>query len=205
MRRGESKTFAEFLLDEATKYRVPITPREIELWFETFERCSLEDFKAAWIQHKRDEKRGPMFPKIPWLQRLLRVTGEENAARDWRCSVEVNGERCGYPGGLNAGQGWQCSAHYRLKGSAAYTDQASLQIIEASRAYVAPKMPMEAMERGAAQREGEGARWRGAGQRASTKRLPGDELDSRLPAKPDGPPLDDVPLPEFTPIEEAAS
>lgn len=146
MKKTDAKAFADFMLDEATKYVRQLTPAEIDTWFETFKRCSLEDFKEAWIQHKRDEKHGRFFPTIPVLQRLLRVTGEENAKRDWRCAAEVNAQRCNYPGaiseGLHGGGPWHCAGHFNLfrgeltKGA---VQERSLSIIERSQSYVPPK------------------------------------------------------------------
>jgi hypothetical protein len=89
MKKTEAPAFADFMLDEATKYGRELQKAEIDLWFETFQRCTLEDFRLAWVAHKRDDKNGNFFPKIPWLQRHLRVTGDENAKRDWRCEVTV--------------------------------------------------------------------------------------------------------------------
>lgn len=160
MRKADLRAFADFMADEAVKYSRDLTKPEIETWFENFPRTKLEDFKAAWIEHKRDPKGGQFFPKIVDLQRILRTTGDGQAERDWRCTVEVGAERCGYPGGIiPQGGRAMCSPHYRLSGSTDYTDAKALQIIEASREYVPPKTAMEMMERGVLIRAATGKRW----------------------------------------------
>ena len=72
----------------------------------------------------------------------------------WRCAEEIGGERCGYPGAISNGvygEGpWYCSPHYRLKGTTAYSEMASLQIIERSRSFERPKTALELMEEGIA-------------------------------------------------------
>lgn len=210
MKKTDVKAFIDFMGAEGVKYGRDITKPEILTWFETFPRVALEDFKAAWEQHRKGQW-GGRFPTPNDLLRLTKTAGIESVARDWRCSAEVNGDRCGFPGGINVGYGPQCAAHYRLKGGASYTDEASLQIIAASRDYVAPKTALEAMERGAAQRAAEGERWRKSRPElyagTKTQRLEADAIAPTVPAKPeepDGPPLEDVPLPDFVPAEEAS-
>jgi hypothetical protein len=187
------------MLDEATKYGRSITKAEIDLWFETFQRCTLDDFKRAWVEHKRDDKNGHFFPKIPWLQRQLKLTSAERPETDWRCCEEVGGQRCNWPGGINAGRGWQCAAHWRLCGSVEYTPATSLQIIEASANYTPPKTPMELMELGEKLRAIDGERWRASHPDAyQVPRKPEDALaPPRIPAKPElveleAPVLEDV-------------
>lgn len=199
MKKPEAPAFGEFMTREAQRYARDIVAAEIATWFETFKRTPLDEFKLAWEQHRKDAKRGVYFPTINDLMRLLRVAGDDAVARDWRCCAEVNSERCGYPGGINAGHGPQCSAHYRLSSSAHYSDEASLQIIEASRAYTQPKNAMEHMERGSAQRAIEGERWRKAHAKEITavqpRRHEADAIAPSTPAKPssDEPPEDDAP------------
>lgn len=199
MRKNEAAAFGEFMLDEATKYARGIAPVEIDLWFETFQRCSLDDFKRAWVEHKRDEKNGHFFPKIPWMQRQLKLTSSGRPEMDWRCCEEVNGQRCNWPGGINSGRGWQCASHWRLSGTVEYTPATSLQIIEASHGYMPPKSPMEMMDRGALQREVEGERWRKLhpeAYRQPTTRKPEDAIVPTLPKKSEplveAAPFDDV-------------
>ena len=204
MKKSDVGAFTDFVQDEAMKYARQITPGEIDTWFETFKRCTLEDFKQAWVQHKRDPKHGGFFPTIPMLQRLLRVTGEENAKRDWRCAAELSGTRCNYPGALSenlyGGGPWYCAAHFRLFASEftkAAVAEASAQIIERSQSYKPPATYDELYRLNDARRAG--ARRVVELQR---KRLAADALDYDLPpsAAPDGPPLEDVPLPDFQPI-----
>jgi hypothetical protein len=187
MKKTDASAFGEFMTREAQRFSRDIVAAEIATWFETFNRTTLEDFKLAWEQHRKDQRRGMYFPTINDLMRMLRVAGDDAVARDWRCSEEINGERCGFPGGINSGHGWQCMGHYRLHGTEAYTTESSLQIIDASREYRPPKTPMELMERGAAQRAASGERWRKANenQTAGITRAPlgGDGLANRLPAK----------------------
>lgn len=213
MKKGDKVAFSDFLLDEATKYRVQITKPEIELWFETFGRCTLEDFKLAWVDHKRDEKRGGMFPKIPWLQAKLRVTGEENAKRDWRCEAEVDGARCGYPGamsnGLHGGGPWWCAAHFRLftgELTQGAVRDASQQIIERSASYRAPTTYDELYRLNDARRAGaRKQREIEVKRRLADETRAFEEAQAKVKAKAaDDPPVDEVPLPdsELVPVEE---
>lgn len=212
MKKAESKAFMDFMTAEGMRYQRDITKPEILTWFETFPLVTLEDFKIAWEQH-RTGKWGGRFPTTNDLLRLTKTAGIEAVARDWRCSEEINGERCGYPGGINAGKGAQCTAHYRIHGTERYSVEASLQIIEASRGYVPPKTVMEAMERGGEQRSIEGERWRKTHAREieaiQPKRRPADAIAPTLPAKVDAEPpsFDEIPPPEgaySAPLEELA-
>lgn len=100
MKKTEFNEFADFVMDEATKYGRSITKPEIETYFENFPTASLRDFKAAWVEHKRDPRHGRFFPKITDLQRALRTGNEGDVGRhDMRCTWNGNGERCKYPVG----------------------------------------------------------------------------------------------------------
>lgn len=97
MKKTDLPEFHDFMLDEATKYGRAITKPEIDTWFETFGRATIADFRAAWIEHKRDEKDGKWFPKITDLQRRLRTAGDgARGAHDHRCIWNGNGDRCKY-------------------------------------------------------------------------------------------------------------
>lgn len=185
MKKSDTKDFADFLLQEAKRYVREIHPQEVATWFETFKKTTIDDFKAAWAQHKNHPKHGGFFPNIPMLQAILRTTGSELAARDWRCSEQIGNERCQYAGGIfvaGSREGY-CASHFRIKGSADYTEAASMQIIEASKDYQPPKTPMELMERGAAQRAEEGTRWRKArGIKDAPTRQAGDAYPAKLKA-----------------------
>jgi hypothetical protein len=161
MKKAEAAAFGEFMMKEAERFGRAITVPEIETWFETFKRTTLEDFRLSWEQHRKDVKRGQWFPTINDLMRLLRTVGDELIARDWRCAATVGDQRCGYPGSivLQGSRDGYCGAHFRMWNSAANTDEARMQIIDASREYVQPKTVMELLERGAAQRKIEGERW----------------------------------------------
>jgi hypothetical protein len=192
MRKTDLTEFSDFMLDEAGRYGRTLTKPEIETYFENFGRVTIADFKSAWHEHKRDDKDGKFFPKIVDLQRRLRTTGQDQAKRDWRCSEEVGNQHCNYPGGIIAvGQRALCAAHYRLKGSDAYTSDKSLQIIEESQSYVPPKTVMELMERGSALRETSGERWRKVNGVGATKRLAADATPALPPqlSKPEDEPL----------------
>lgn len=193
MKRSDLAQFQDFVLDEAVKTGKTITVPEVDLWFETFKRATLEDFKIAWTAHKRDPKQGGYFPTINQIQRLLRMEGEDQVQRDWRCAEEVSGQRCGFPGAikLQGSSACYCGAHARLKGSESYSESASLQIIEQSRSYMPPKTAMELMERGAEQRAIEGERWRKAHGNPDFRRKSGDEVRPRLPQKTEAPEVDE--------------
>lgn len=187
MKKSNAKEFTEFMLDEAMKFGREIQSGEIANWFEhfTLKRVTFDDFKLAWVQHKRDERWGGRFPSMVDLERLLRKTGDEQAVRDWRCIEEIDTQRCGYPGGIKAvgGPGWQCSAHYRLWTGGTFSKEASLQIIETSAGYAPPKNSMELMERGEKQRREYGERMRKALGIVAAKRLEGDEVHPKVPAR----------------------
>lgn len=195
MRKTDNKAFMEFMQGEGVRYQREITGPEILTWFETFPRVTLEDFKAAWEQHRKGQY-GGRFPTPNDLLRLTKTAGVEAAARDWRCFEEVGSDRCGYPGGINVGWGAQCAAHYRLRGTSGWSEAASLQIIQASREYQPPKSAMELMERGAVQRQASGERWRAIFKIRTAARLPADAIAPSLPAKPEhgleAPTLDDA-------------
>ena len=192
MKKSDAPAFGEFMQAEANRFGRAITIPEIETWFEHFKakRVSLDDFKAAWAEHKTDPKHGVYFPNTVHIERRLRSSGAPSVQRDWRCAEEVGDQRCAYPGGsIVAGKGL-CVAHYKIKGTAEYTDAASLQIIEQSREYVPPRNPMELMERGAAQRAVEGERWRNSHKSAYeglvvNRRKADDAIAPRIPPKPD--------------------
>lgn len=99
MRKTEKAAFAEFVFDEAVKYTRSITAPEIETYFENLTRPSLEEVKAAWIEHKRGD-RGHYFPKIVDLQRILRTAGDGAKSRDdHQCTWRAGDIRCRYPVG----------------------------------------------------------------------------------------------------------
>jgi hypothetical protein len=178
MKKADLAAFLEFVMDEAVRYGRTISKAEIETYFENFGRTTLEDFKRAWHEHKRDERSGGYFPKIVDLQRRLRTTAQEQAATDWRCAEDVGGQRCNWPGAIKpAGwSGYYCAAHYRIKGTPAYTPDASLQIIESSKGYVPPKNAMELMAQGDRVRALEGERTRKALGIQAVKRKPDDAV-----------------------------
>lgn len=155
MRKGDRSAFGEFMGQEAERVGRVLTTPEIETWFDTFPRVTLEEFKAAWAVHQ--EERGGMFPTPDEILRCAK-RGPQVRASDGRCCEEVGSERCAYPGAINAGYGWQCRTHFRMRASG-YTEPASLQVIQASREYAAPSSETEAVERGAEQRALEARRW----------------------------------------------
>jgi hypothetical protein len=161
VKKTDAPDFGQFMTTEAQRFSRDIAAAEITTWFETFKRTSLDDFKLAWEQHRKDVKRGMYFPTINDLMRLLKVAGAESAARDWRCFAEAKGLRCNYPGamskGMSGGGPWHCAAHFALFGSE-FTPEAvesqSLQIIERSQSYRAPKTYDELYRLNDARREG---------------------------------------------------
>lgn len=159
MRKGDQQAFADFMRAEAERVGRVVTEAEILTWFETFPKLTIDEFKGAWQRHQDDAKRGGAFPTPA---RILAMLKPQKQPHDWRCSEQVNGERCGFPGGMNGGYGPQCAAHFTLRGSTGYSEAASLQIITASRDYVPPASPMEVMERGERLRQESARRWREA-------------------------------------------
>lgn len=117
MKRGEKAEFDEFMLDEATKYGRALTQPEMDTWFANFPTKSMREFRAAWVEHKRDERRGRFFPEIIDIQRVLKSTNDAQVSRDDpRCIWNGNGERCRYPVGwfpLGAHEGY-CIFHRSL-------------------------------------------------------------------------------------------
>lgn len=103
MKKSEKPEFDEFMLDEAIKFGRALTQPEIDTWFANFPSKSLREFRAAWLQHKRDEKRGRYFPEIIDIQRALKATNDAQESRDdHRCIWNGNGDRCRYPVGFFA-------------------------------------------------------------------------------------------------------
>lgn len=164
MKKSDAPAFGEFMAEQAKRYARDLHVSEIATWFEFFaaKKVKFEDFKIAWNDHKNDPKWGGRFPTQVDLERQLRRTSDADTVRDWRCCEAIGERRCGFPGGifLAGSRDGLCAAHFQIKGSASWSESASMQIIEASTAYMKPKTAIEEMTRGAELRKVEGERWR---------------------------------------------